>query len=212
MFDNDHVLIDNELSIMENELIKINDIKNTLYSINNIEEYKQFRTIFIQFISTFENEIEVILNSIKNIQYSNRKYYDTYAKLQNDFEDINSKLEFYYKENNKLHSKLNEQVQHIEFLTNTTQNQEEYINELLQRLKQKEMNYYGIDITRKNDQFNNTIQSNKSISIENSGNSSKRLNYEYEEKKKQNENYQNMTEENQMNNSNSNEKISSMKN
>ena len=175
MFDNDHVLIDNELSIMENELIKINDIKNTLYSINNIEEYKQFRTIFIQFISTFENEIEVILNSIKNIQYSNRKYYDTYAKLQNDFQDINTKLEFYYKENNKLYSKLNEEVQHIEFLSNTNQNQEEYINELLQRLRQKEMNYYGIDLTRKNDTISNTIQSNKSISID--GNSSKKIKY-----------------------------------
>ena len=74
------------------------------------------------------------------------------------------------------------------------------------------MNYYGIDITRRNDQFNNTIQSNKSISIENSGNSSKRLNFEYDEKKRQYENYQNMTEENQMNNSNSNEKMSSLKN
>ena len=31
-------------------------------------------------------------------------------------------------------------------------------------------------------------------------------------KKRQNENYQNMTEENQMNNSNSNEKMSSLKN
>ena len=212
MFDNDHLLIDNELLTMENELIKINDIKSIFYSKNSMEDFKKFRTMIGQFISTFENEIELILNSIKNIQYSNRKFYDTYAKLQNDFQDVNSKLEFYYKENNKLYSKLNEEVQHIEFLSNTNQNQEEYINELLQRLRQKEMNYYGIDLTRKNDTISNTIQSNKSISIENSGNSSKRLNYEYEEKKKQNENYQNMTEENQMNNSNSNEKISSMKN
>ncbi len=47
-----------------------------------------------QFISTFENEIELLLNSIKNIHYSNRKFYDRYAKLQNDFQDVNSK--FYY--------------------------------------------------------------------------------------------------------------------
>jgi hypothetical protein len=200
MFDNDHLLIDNELLTMENELIKINDIKSIFYSINSMEDFKKFRTMIGQFISTFENEIELILNSIKNIQYSNRKFYDTYAKLQNDFQDVNSKLEFYYKENNKLYSKLNEEVQHIEFLSNTNQNQEEYINELLQRLRQKEMNYYGIDLTRKNDTISNTIQSNKSISID--GNSSKKINLENEERKRLNETYQNMNERNVNNNQN----------
>ncbi len=91
MFDNDHLLIDNELLTMENELIKINDIKSIFYSINSMEDYKKFRIMIGQFISTFENEIELILNSIKNIHYSNRKFY---AKLQNDFQDVNSK--FYY--------------------------------------------------------------------------------------------------------------------
>ena len=94
MFDNDHLLIDNELLTMENELIKINDIKSIFYSINSMEDYKKFRIMIGQFISTFENEIELILNSIKNIQYSNRKFYDRYANLQNDFQDVNSK--FYY--------------------------------------------------------------------------------------------------------------------
>ena len=74
MFDNDHLLIDNELLTMENELIKINDIKSIFYSINSMEDFKKFRTMIGQFISTFENEIELILNSIKkifNIQIGN---------------------------------------------------------------------------------------------------------------------------------------------
>ena len=59
-----------------------------------MEDYKKFRITIDQFTSSFENEIELILNSINNIQYSNRKFYDRYAKLQNDFQDVNSK--FYY--------------------------------------------------------------------------------------------------------------------
>ena len=177
LFENDHNLIDTEIMKIEQEIEKITDMKSNLYQISSLDEFKNFRGNLGQFLFKFEEEISTIIYSLKSIQNINRKFYDNYAKNQNDFEDVLKQLEYYSNDNKMLINNLNLANKNIDYLNKINLNQEKYIEELIAKLQGKEIEYYGGIVTKKKN-LNDNNNSKLNISEE-----SNKLNYDYDNEK-----------------------------
>ena len=177
LFENDHNLIDSEIMKIEQEIEKITDIKSNLYQISSLDEFKNFRGNLGQFLFKFEEEISTIIYTLKSIQNINRKFYDNYAKNQNDFEDVLKQLEYYSNDNKMLINNLNLANKNIDYLNKINLNQEKYIEELIAKLQGKEIEYYGGIVTKKKN-LNDNNNSKLNISEE-----SNKLNYDYDNEK-----------------------------
>ena len=180
LFENDHNLIDTEIMKIEQEIEKITDMKSNLYQISSLDEFKNFRGNLGQFLFKFEEEISTIIYSLKSIQNINRKFYDNYAKNQNDFEDVLKQLEYYSNDNKMLINNLNLANKNIDYLNKINLNQEKYIEELIAKLQGKEIEYYGGIITKKKNINDNNNTNNSRLNISEESN---KLNFDYDNEK-----------------------------
>lgn len=168
MFLNDHISIDNLLIDVERSLFNLAHLRNNLYEIQEIEDYKQLRGDLSQFLFGLESDIQTVLNSLIQIQEVNRKYYDTFAILKNNETEMNQHLIYFERENNLLQEKLIDYKKQNDYLISINTNQEKYINELIGKLSCKEKREYGCQLTR--NPFTNSCYSVNSV---------KSFNYDY---------------------------------
>ena len=160
MLINNHTNIDNDIIAIEAVVPQINHLRNSLYDIHSIEGYKQLRGELSQMLFDIESEIRKAVDNMKVIQHNNRQFYDSYAELENNFDEFNARTKQMSAENAHLISKLEDANKHIEYLTHITMNQESYINELIEKLSTREKDVYGCQVTKKKDFFMNSNNNN----------------------------------------------------
>ena len=97
-FDNDHLKISNLIIDFEENLLLISDFSKLLFSINNLDEFKNLRAELNEQLMNIENETNILLNTLKIIQYSIRKLYDDYATIKYSYEDNEIKLKSKFNE------------------------------------------------------------------------------------------------------------------
>ena len=154
MLINDHLSIDNRIMTIEQSVNKVSEMRNSLYQIFSYEEFKNYRSELGQYLFDVESEIHTILELLKEIQETNRKFYDSYAQLENDYSEAKKKATIGFNNTNNLKQKLIDAGKQIEYLSNMNTNQEEYINELIEKLSCKEKEIYGCQLTRRSEYFN----------------------------------------------------------
>ena len=208
MLINNHTNIDNDIIAIEAVVPQINHLRNSLYDIHSIEDYKQLRGELSQMLFDIETEIRKAVDNMKVIQHNNRQFYDSYAELENNFDEFNARTKQMSAENAHLISKLEDANKHIEYLTHITMNQESYINELIEKLSTREKDVYGCQVTKKKDFFMNSNNNNNnnvnSSRLSGDGtmllNTNKILNFNYDSNSFQD----NLNESNNNNNNNNN--------
>ena len=74
--ENDHLKISDIIIDFEENINKISNFNNLLISINNIDEFNNFRTELNFLLKNIENETNILINTLKIIQYNIRKSYN----------------------------------------------------------------------------------------------------------------------------------------
>ena len=177
MLINDHLSVDSLLLSIENNVNKITEFRNNLYQLISFDDFKEYRSELSQFLFDIEADIKNTVESLKEIQQNNRQFYDSYAELENNYHDISKRANVYENDNKGMKVKLIDANKQIEYLSNMNMNQENYINELLNKLSGKERDYYGCQLTKRNDITNSL--NNSRITLELNPKSSNRLNFNY---------------------------------
>ena len=177
MLINDHLSVDTLLLSIESNVNKITDFRNNLYQLLSFDDFKQYRGDLSQFLFDIEADIKNTVESLKEIQQNNRQFYDSFAELENRYHDISKKAYAYENENKGMQLKLIDANKQIEYLSNMNMNQENYINELLDKLSGKERDYYGCQLTKRNDITNSL--NNSRLNCECNPYSGNRLNFNY---------------------------------
>ena len=113
MLINNHTNIDNDIIAIETVVPQINHLRNSLYDIHSIEDYKQLRGELSQMLFDIETEIRKAVDNMKVIQHNNRQFYDSYAELENNFDEFNARTKQMSAENAHLISKLEDANKHI---------------------------------------------------------------------------------------------------
>lgn len=171
-FDNDHLKISNLIIDFEENLLLISDFSKLLFSINNLDEFKNLRAELNEQLMNIENETNILLNTLKIIQYSIRKLYDDYATIKYIYEDNEIKLKSKFNEiqallnKNKENEKqinyksqiIEEQNKHILELVKLNKNNDKIIKDLKTQIKHKNVHNY---LNEKNK--TNTSNENKTI-------------------------------------------------
>ena len=171
-FDNDHLKISNLIIDFEENLLLISDFNKLLFSINNLDEFKNLRAELNEQLMNIENETNILLNTLKIIQYSIRKLYDDYATIKYIYEDNEIKLKSKFNEiqallnKNKENEKqinyksqiIEEQNKHILELVKLNKNNDKIIKDLKAQIKHKNVHNY---LNEKNK--TNTSNENKTI-------------------------------------------------
>ena len=125
--ENDHLKISDIIIDFEENINKISNFNNLLISINNIDEFNNFRTELNFLLKNIENETNILINTLKIIQYNIRKSYDDFAIMQNNYEDIEKKLKSIINDNCKLLNHNKELKKEINYKNAKIEEQNAYI-------------------------------------------------------------------------------------
>ena len=126
-FNNDHLKINNIIIDFEENMNKISIFSKALSSIESLEEFIDARAQLNNSLIEIENDTITLINTLKIIQYNNRKLYDDYSLLQNDYEEQDAKLKMIINENQLLLNKNQELNDKINYLINNIYNNENLI-------------------------------------------------------------------------------------
>ena len=176
-FDNDHLTISNIIIDFEENLLLISDFNKSLFSINNLEEFNNLRAELNEQLMNIENETTILINTLKIIQYSIRKFYDDYAKIKCGYEENEIKLKSKINENKSLLNKyeeiekqinyknqiIEEQNKHILELVKLNKNNDKIIKDLKYQVKHKNTHSLFIENEKTNSSNENKTISNEKI-------------------------------------------------
>ena len=124
---NDHLKINNIIIDFEENINKISILSQALSSIESLEEFNEVRAQLNNSLIDIENDTITLINTLKIIQYNNRKLYDDYSLLQNDYEEKDAKLKMVINENQLLSNKNQELNDKVNYLVNNIYNNENLI-------------------------------------------------------------------------------------
>ena len=137
-FNNDHLQINNIIIDFEENISKISSFNQILNSIDNMDEFIDLRNQLHNLFTDMENDTSTLINTLKIIQYNIRKLYDDFSLLQNNYEDIEEKLKMIVNDNSLLINKNKEISEEINTKNQIIEDQENYINKLIQIIKNNE--------------------------------------------------------------------------
>ena len=163
-FNNDHLQINNIIIDFEENISKISSFNQILNSIDNMDEFIDLRNQLHNLFTDMENDTSTLINTLKIIQYNIRKLYDDFSLLQNNYEDIEEKLKMIVNDNSSLINKNKEINEQIKTKNQIIMGQENYINKLIEIIKNNENIIKEKNIQNKNK--NKNIQ-NKNRTIQN---------------------------------------------
>ena len=161
-FNNDHLQINNIIIDFEENISKISSFNQILNSIDNMDEFIDLRNQLHNLFTDMENDTSTLINTLKIIQYNIRKLYDDFSLLQNNYEDIEEKLKMIVNDNSSLINKNKEINEQIKTKNQIIMGQENYINKLIEIIKNNEN-----IIKEKNIQNKNKNIQNKNRTIQN---------------------------------------------
>ena len=173
-FTNDHLKISDIIIDFEENINTISNFNKLLLSINNIDEFNNLRTKLNEQLKNIENNTNILINTLKIIQFNIRKLYDDFALMQCSYGDIENKLKavindnyVLLNDNRDLEKQINykniiidEQNNYILELEKSNKNNDKIIKDLKNQIKNKNIydninNRTKHDISNKNQTLNN---------------------------------------------------------
>ena len=154
-FTNDHLKISDIIIDFEENMTLISNTKKLLLSINNLDEFNNLKAELNEKLNNIENDTNILINTLKIIQYNIRKLYDDYAKIQCSNGDLENKLKAIINDNYALINKsremekqinykniiINEQNKHIKELLKSNKYNDKLIKDLKNKIKSKNIQY-----------------------------------------------------------------------
>ena len=154
-FTNDHLKISDIIIDFEENMTLISNTKKLLLSINNLDEFNNLKAELNEKLNNIENDTNILINTLKIIQYNIRKLYDDYAKIQSSNSDLENKLKAIINDNYALINKsremekqinykniiINEQNKHIKELLKSNKYNDKLIKDLKNKIKSKNSQY-----------------------------------------------------------------------
>ena len=154
-FTNDHLKISDIIIDFEENMTLISNTKKLLLSINNLDEFNNLKAELNEKLNNIENDTNILINTLKIIQYNIRKLYDDYAKIQCSNGDLENKLKAIINDNYALLNKsremekqinykniiINEQNKHIKELLKSNKYNDKLIKDLKNKIKSKNSQY-----------------------------------------------------------------------
>ena len=154
-FTNDHLKISDIIIDFEENMTLITNTKKLLLSINNLDEFNNLKAELNEKLNNIENDTNILINTLKIIQYNIRKLYDDYAKIQCSNGDLENKLKAIINDNYALINKsremekqinykniiINEQNKHIKELLKSNKYNDKLIKDLKSKIKSKNSQY-----------------------------------------------------------------------
>ena len=160
----------------------ISNTNKLLLSINNLDEFNNLKSELNEKLNNIENDTNILINTLKIIQYNIRKLYDDFAKMQCRYDDLENKLKAIINDNLNLLNKsketekqinykniiIDEQNKHIKELLKTNKYNDRLIKDLKYQIKNKN-NHYKINNQVKQEipNGNKTIDNDKIFHYEN---------------------------------------------
>ena len=154
-FTNDHLKISDIIIDFEENMTLISNTKKLLLSINNLDEINNLKAELNEKLNNIENDTNILINTLKIIQYNIRKLYDDNAKIQCSNGDLENKLKAIINDNYALINKsremekqinykniiINEQNKHIKELLKSNKYNDKLIKDLKNKIKSKNIQY-----------------------------------------------------------------------
>ena len=154
-FTNDHLKISDIIIDFEENMTLISKTNKLLLSINNLEEFNNLKIELNEKLNNIENDTNILINTLKIIQYNIRKLYDDFAKIQSSNGDLENKLKAIINDNYALINNsremekqinykniiINEQNKHIKELLKTNKYNDKLIKDLKNKIKNKNCQY-----------------------------------------------------------------------
>ena len=154
-FTNDHLKISDIIIDFEENMTLISNTKKLLLSINNLDEFNNLKAELNEKLNNIENDTNILINTLKIIQYNIRKLYDDNAKIQCSNGDLENKLKAIINDNYALINKsremekqinykniiINEQNKHIKELLKANKYNDKLIKDLKNKIKSKNIQY-----------------------------------------------------------------------
>ena len=181
-FTNDHLKISDIIIDFEENISLISNANKLLLTINNLDEFNNLKTELSEKLNNIENDTNILINTLKIIQYNIRKLYDDFAKMQCRYDDLENKLKAIINDNLNLLNKsketekqinykniiIDEQNKHIKELLKTNKYNDRLIKDLKYQIKNKN-NHYKINNQVKQEipNGNKTIDNDKIFHYEN---------------------------------------------
>ena len=193
-FDNDHLKINYLIIEFEKNINIILNVNQNLSSIQSLEEFSKAKSQMSNSLNNILKNITVLITALKLIQYNNRKLYDDYIIIQNNYEQVTNKANNYFSDNlfllsdnKKLYDKVIEQEKIITKLNGVTTLNKMFEYSKIQKKKENEniKNNCIINLKKYN-HCNNTIQNyifNKNFDIEDNHKIPSKDNSKYEDSK-----------------------------
>ena len=181
-FSNDHLKISDIIIDFEENISLISNANKLLLTINNLDEFNNLKTELSEKLNNIENDTNILINTLKIIQFNIRKLYDDFAKMQCNYGDMENKLKAMINDNYTLLNKNREIEKQINYKNIIIDEQNKHIKELFKANKYndkliKDLKY---KISNKNKQYkinnqvkqdfhyaNKTIANDKIIHYEN---------------------------------------------
>ena len=133
-FTNDHLKISDIIIDFEENMTLISNTKKLLLSINNLDEFNNLKAELNEKLNNIENDTNILINTLKIIQYNIRKLYDDYAKIQCSNGDLENKLKAIINDNYALNK-------HIKELLKSNKYNDKLIKDLKNKIKSKNSQY-----------------------------------------------------------------------
>ena len=181
-FTNDHLKISDIIIDFEENMTLISNINKLLLSINNLDEFNNLKSELNEKLNNIENDTNILINTLKIIQYNIRKLYDDFAKMQCRYGDLENKLKAIINDNLNLLNKsketekqinykniiIDEQNKHIKELLKTNKYNDRLIKDLKYQIKNKN-NHYKVNNQVKQEipNGNKTLENDKIFHYEN---------------------------------------------
>ena len=154
-FTNDHLKISDIIIDFEENMTLISNTKKLLLSINNLDGFNNLKEELNEKLNNIENDTNILINTLKIIQYNIRKLYDDFAKIQSSNGDLENKLKAIINDNYALINKsremekqinykniiINEQNKHIKELLKSNKYNDKLIKDLKNKIKSKNSQY-----------------------------------------------------------------------
>ena len=192
-FTSDHLKISNIIIDFEENLLLISGFNKSLAAISNLDDFNNLKSQLNEQLINIENETNILINTLKIIQYNIRQLYDDFAKMKCNNEELNTKLKTKINDNFILLNKnkeiekiinyknqiIEEQNKHILELVKFKKNNENTIKELKDKLNNKNdqdliKNEGKTDFPNKNrtnknykNNFSNLTEENNKMTIKN---------------------------------------------
>ena len=206
-FDNDHLLINNIMIDLEQNINKISNCNQLLNQINNIDEFRELRNQLNLLFNDIESDSKTIINTLKVIQFNIRKLYDDFSLFQNNYQDIEIKLKTIINDNSLLINKNKELNELLKDKNKTIEDQREYICKSIKKEGNKRLimnEKLSNNSNKKNEKFNKELKAKAEFNISDNGNMKSNYN-EYHNKLRKNYSVNNKkTDNNNLSNYNKN--------